>query len=363
VEVGLLANWEVNRYHFSIISESPFLSISVLFLAAVLAHLRNGSGRSLATAAGLAAIAYTVRPTGVVFIAVLPFIAAAGPRSFSVIDRSVRIILPLIVILAAHSLYYRAYHSGSPGSLLPTQLLGKAGMIDVTNPLRLVDEAPPNSKALQSALEAQLAPVRQIAANAPSIAARCKLEVWYEIFVEHDFARAERAKTATDENLVRAELARMRMGLLDYLRLSADHLFCMWTVWAIDRNESADFAVYVEHHKPLPFESDVLPYLEKARSPPFPILIRVAMLSTAACLALAGLLLLVGLCRRRALSLELRLSGLCGIITHAGLIISALLSVGLPRYTIGLWPPMEIGLLFFLALAGRQIKSLIRIDK
>jgi hypothetical protein len=329
VEIGLLANWEVNRYHFSIISESPFLSISVLFLAAVLAHLRTGSGSSLAAASGFAAIAYTIRPTGVVFIGVLPFLAAASSRSFSVVDRSVRIILPLVIILAAESLYYRAYHSGPRESLLPTLLLGKAGMIDVADPRRLIDEAPSNSKALQKALEFQLAPVRQIAANAPSIAARCRLEIWYENAVEHS-ALAARAKTATAENLVRAELARVRMGFPGYLRLSADHLFCMWTVWATDKNESAALAAYIAAHKPLPFENDVLPHLEKARLPPFPILVRVGMLSTAACLALAGFFLLVSLCRGRVLSLELRLSGLCGIITHAGLIMSALLSGGNP---------------------------------
>jgi hypothetical protein len=43
VEVGLLANWEVNRFHFTLITETLFLSIGVSFLAAALAHLRTGS--------------------------------------------------------------------------------------------------------------------------------------------------------------------------------------------------------------------------------------------------------------------------------------------------------------------------------
>ena len=361
VEVGLLANWEVNRYHFSIISESPFLSVSVLFLAAALAYLRAGSGRSLATACGLAGVAFTIRPTGVVFIAALPFLAAAGPGSLSLVGRSLRVILPVVIILAAESLYYHAHHPGPRQSLLSTQLLGKAGMIDVADPDRLIDAAPPDSKALQRALAFQLAPVRQLMVNAPSLAARCRLEAWYEIFVEHDFARAARAQAsaAGDKNLVGAELARIRKGLPDYLRLTADHLFCLWTVWATDKNESRALAAYIAAHKPLPFGSDVLPHLEKSRVPPFPIFVRTAMLATAASLALAGVLLFRGLVCGRALSLELRLSGLCGMITHAGLVVTALLSMGLPRYTIGLWPPMVVGLLFFAALVGRRLMLLV----
>lgn len=361
VEIGLLANWEVNRYHFSIISESPFLSISVLFLAAVLAYLRTGSRSSLAAASGLAAIAYTIRPTGVVFIAVLPILAAAAPRASSFVSRSVRIILPLVIILSAERLYYRTYHSGPRESLLSTQLLGKAGMIGVANPGPLIDAAPPDTKPLQQALELQLARVRQLTANVPSIAARCRLEIWYEIFVEHDFAPAERNKAAAaaDEGLVRAELARVRVGLPDYLRLSADHWFCMWTLWATDKSERTALTTYIAAHKPLPFEDAVLPPLDKSRMPPLAIFVRAGMLSIAACLALAGLLLILSLCRGRLPTLELRLSGLCGMITHAGLIMSALLSVGLPRYTIGLWPPMEVGMLFFVALAGRQLIRLI----
>jgi hypothetical protein len=36
-----------------------------------------------------------------------------------------------------------------------------------------------------------------------------------------------------------------------------------------------------------------------------------------------------------------------GLVVHAGLTLSALSSAAIPRYTIGLWPPMVIGILFF----------------
>jgi hypothetical protein len=84
------------------------------------------------------------------------------------------------------------------------------------------------------------------------------------------------------------------------------------------------------------------------------------MLVIAALLALSGLWVVIGLCLRRSLGLPLKLSGICGIIVHAGLIVSALGSVGIPRYTIGLWPPMVVGILFFCAWASRQTTRLAR---
>jgi hypothetical protein len=49
------------------------------------------------------------------------------------------------------------------------------------------------------------------------------------------------------------------------------------------------------------------------------------------------------------------------MIVHAGLILSALASVGIPRYTIGFWPPMAVGVAFFAALVLRaDIASLKR---
>jgi hypothetical protein len=146
----LLANWEVNRLHFVIITESVFLSTSALFLAAALAHLRTGSWRSLATAAGLAGCAMAIRPTGVIFVAALALLLAAGPNvSRQVWKRVTAAVLPLVAVLGAESVYYHAHHPGQRESLLPIQILGKAGMVEVDHPQELIGAAPAESKPLQ----------------------------------------------------------------------------------------------------------------------------------------------------------------------------------------------------------------------
>jgi len=365
VEVGLLANWEVNRFHFTIITETLFLSIGVCFLAAALAHLRAGSVASLAAAAAAAAAALAVRLTGLAFLAALPVLLFAAPSASSWVKRLAAGILLIVVVLGAESLYHSAYHPGPRETQLPIQLFGKAGMVSVTHPEQVIDDAPPVERPLQEALEYQLAPARKLLAATPNMATRCRLEVWYEIFVEFDFAPDER--TAVIEaahgwrGLAAVALARLRAGMPDYLRLTGDHLFCLWTLWATDNNEKAALAAYLAAHEPAPFADSVLPSFEKSRTPPFPRVVRAVMLVIAAVLALAGIWVVVGLCLRRSLGLPLKLSGICGIVVHAGLVVSALGSVGIPRYTIGLWPPMVVGILFFGAWAAQQTVRLARI--
>jgi hypothetical protein len=43
LEIGLLANPELNRYHAFIMTESLFISLSILWLAAALSYLRRPS--------------------------------------------------------------------------------------------------------------------------------------------------------------------------------------------------------------------------------------------------------------------------------------------------------------------------------
>lgn len=352
VELGLLANWEVNRYHFTIATETLFLSIGLWFLAAALSHLRTGSLASIAVASGAAAAALTVRLTGLAFVAAVPILLLAGARTGSLVARIGFVILPIVAVIGAENLYYHAYHPGPRESQLYSQLTGKAGMISVAHPEQVISQSTPVEKPMQEAMEYQLAPVRALVAGVPNLATRCRLELWYEIFVEFEFAPNARGAIEAAEGrdgLTHMALARLRAGIPDYLRLTKDHLFCLWTVWATEESEKAALASYLDAHSPVPFAESVLPSFEKSRTPPFPRVVRWTLLTIGAVLAVASALFLVGLAVRRPLSLAFKLSGICGIIVHAGLILSALGSVGIPRYTIGLWPPLEVGVLFLIA--------------
>jgi len=360
-ELLLLGNWEVNRYHFVILTESVLLSTSALFLAAALAHLRTGSLLALAAASACAAYAMAIRPTGIAFIAALLLILLMSPGfSRRMPMHLFAAAAPMIIVLGGEALYYRAHHSGPRTSLLAIQMLGKAGMVAVADPQQLIDSEPASSKPLQTALEVGLEPVRDLVANAPSIAARCRLAVNYETFVEYAFALPERRElvaTAGEGALTKAALVRLRHGVPDYIRLTGDYFFCLWTFWAAENREKAALAAYIDARKPLPFQHEVLPFLATSASPPFISVLRAGMLGVAGLFALAGACLLVALGRRRSPGVAPAVAGLCGMIVHGGLLLSALGGVGIARYAHGLWVPLAVGLVASIAWMERWLRS------
>ncbi len=351
-EFALLGNDFVNRYHFAIFTESLFLSTSALFIAAVLAHLRTGTSTSLALASALAGYATAIRPTGLVFIPALVVLVAVAPRlTHSVWRRIMVATVPLIAVLALEAIYYHAHNPGPRQSLLAVQVLGKAGMIDVTDTEELLRRAPPDTKPLQVALETSLAPVRKVVAEAPDGATRCWLVQNYESFVEYRFAPAERdalVASSGQQALVVSGLLRLQFGWRDYLRLSVDHLLCLWGAGLVTGNELAARHAFIESRQPLPFEQE-LPSVPPAGVDPHAgirkllVLIKIGFLAIALLLAFSSAVLLGMLCRRRRPSLELAVGGLCGLIVHGGLLLTAFTGIGIPRYVCGLWVPMAIG--------------------
>ena len=360
-ELLLLGNWEVNRYHFVILTESVLLSTSALFLAAALGYLRTGSLLALAAASACAAYAMALRPTGVLFIAALFLLVLMRPGISQRLPRLLfAVVGPLIIVLGSEALYYRAHHAGPRSSLLAIQMLGKAGMVAVADPKQLIDTAPQSSRPLQTALEFGLEPVRKLVAGAPSIAARCRLAVNYETFVEYAFAlpqRGELVAAAGEDGLTKAAFARLWHGVPDYIRLTGDYFFCLWTFWAAQNREKAALAAYLDARKPLPFQDEVLPALATSPSPPFISALRVGMLGAAGLLALAAASLLVMRGCRRSPGSALAIAGLCGMIVHGGLLLSALGGVGIARYAHGLWVPLVVGLAASLAWIARLLRS------
>ena len=51
-------------------------------------------------------------------------------------------------------------------------------------------------------------------------------------------------------------------------------------------------------------------------------------------------------------SATLALAGLCGLTVHTTLLLTALTTVGIPRYVLGLWVPIGLGTLLSLVWLG-----------
>src|SRR5262245_10574714 len=188
-EIALLCNPEVNRYHFTIFTESLFLSTSALFVAAALAYLRAGGLVALATASALAGYLIATRPTGVAFLAALAILVLVRPglRRGDLWRALAVALVPVAAVIAVESVYYAAHHSGPRLSLAPVHLFAKAAMLeppaaDSTGAFA----SEPSREALDS-----FAPVRQLVAEAPDRTTRCLLAVTYESYAQYGLGPKE----------------------------------------------------------------------------------------------------------------------------------------------------------------------------
>jgi hypothetical protein len=353
IEVALLGNPSVNQFHFSIGTESLFLSLNAVFFAAAFAHLRAGGLGSLCVAAASAAFAAAVRPTGLALLPGLAILIASAPN----LSRSrlwkalLAAAVPVILVGALESAYYYSHHPAPRESLAPQHLLGKAALVETADPAAVIAAAPPHLKPLQQAIEFSLAPVRRRIAEAPSEAARCRLTWIYEEMVQYESVASEKAIAIAgggQNALAEAGLARLRGALPGYLRLSADNLVCLWTFSKINGTESAELLAHLESRQPLPFGADhgmsVVGSVDTSWSDRLRVgALRIAMVAVAALLLLPGIVLLGQLARLRQPGRLLAAAGLSGLIMHGGLLLTALTAVGVPRYTLGLWVPLVLG--------------------
>jgi hypothetical protein len=352
VEFMLLGIPQVNAYHFQIFTESLFLSTSAFFLAATLSHLRSGSWPSLAIASALSGYAITIRPVGLAFVPAVAGLLLLAPRSSlskTIWVRLFAAVAPLLFVLLFENLFYHARHPGPRESLLATQMFGKAGMIDVNNPSELIGSSPAVTKPLQIDLELNLAPVRHLISGTPNLPARCWLLQNYETFVGYRFAIEERAALASTPNgqtLGEIAWSRLRHGGPDYIRLSFDHWRCLWTLSSFYFDELDALNSYVDNRRPLPLAQALpdTPLFSNSPASRITLFIRRAgMIAGGLLLAFSIGTLLVQLIRRREPSQIVTVSALCGVVVHGGFVLSALGSVGIPRYAIGLWVPFVLG--------------------
>ncbi|MCW0233360.1 MAG: hypothetical protein OJJ21_07165 [Ferrovibrio sp.] len=343
-EIVLLGNPLANAFHFTITTESLFLTVSVLFFAASFSALHGRHITPLICASLLAGIAVTIRPTGLALLpalAVLPFML----RSDGLGRRCLFAAMPCLAVLALEATYYRAHNGPDRQSLLPIVLLAKGGMVSVPDADAIIAAAPETRRALDRALETDLAKVRQLIAESPNLPATCRLIDGYEPYIQYRFALTERATAQAaggTQALKDAAIARMLTAPTSYMENVWQHWLCLWTLWAATGAEKQAFRVYLEQNQPIPYIPEILDQMRPGDTLPFTRLVIALLWMVAAGLAAAGGAAVYAALRGR-FDAGLATAGLAGIVAHGALVMTAAMGVSIPRYTVGFWPALAIG--------------------
>lgn len=337
------ANPEVAKYHAKVLSESLFLTVLILFIAAFLNFLAVRTHRSLMLASFWVAVGVTIKPVGWAFVALLALVVLGRLfRRRGAIALLAAFLFPLLVVVGLEKGTSYLLHGPERASLVPLHVFGKAGMIDAPVPAALLMEGP--NAPLHRALEADAAAIRQLIARAPSANIARYLTVNYEVFIQYRLGLAARQAIAEEGDLDKAMtdvgLERLRLGWRNYIALTLSHYLGFWLLY--DAPHPALYRAvndFIDRERPLPYAEFVTPLTEVVE--PEGEVAVYARPAIAAAGVITGLLAAIGLVAAfapRSMPLRWRQAGLLALGLHGYCLLVALTGVGIPRYLLGVWP-------------------------
>jgi hypothetical protein len=348
VVIGSMALPQIREFHASILSESLFLSLLILFLGLSVRFAFHPSWHGMVLIAIAGGLNATVRRTA---FALLPVMACMVLLQRHQLRGSqlrwvfAAALVPFVAITGVEQAAAPAVHAGKSSSLMGRHMFAKAALIDA-------GPASPSDDRIRAALDEHLqndyAPIRSFLASAPA-EVRAVLAIYYETCLQGGCVDRSRAlmpgldESQQTETLGAAAIARIRRAPLAFARLTAMNYQSLWT---IDRLRHPDRAPaltsFVAAHRPMPFEDLAFslepdePFVfsgsERVRYVQW-VMTLVAIWTMA--IAMAGI---YAAASRRTWPPLFTIAAAAALAAHGCLLLTALLASGFSRFMLGVWP-------------------------
>ncbi len=340
VLLALFANPEVNAFHFSILTESLFLSIDCLLLAAAVAYARGN--RRLWIAGALGGLAVAVRPAAAMLLCI-PLVLGLVRRDWKGIGAA---LLAFLAIAGAERLYAYQVHGPNLSSLSARHLFAKSALIDA--PAADRSGYSPLDRRLADALERDYQPVRDLIRQS-SGPIRTSLIADYEVCIQwacqNPLALDRFPRPLVDASLRRVALDRIGQNPGGYLDLAGREFLGLWSIGA--RTHPANAPLYdrfMADAAPVPLEAEFRQTGALDPTTPRRAALIARPLFIAMGIAIALVLLVSALLWRRPLFL---MAGVAALSVEASFAFVALTAVGYGRYTVALWPNLMLAFILF----------------
>ena len=235
VVVGCMALPQIREYHASILSESLFLSLLIVFLGLAVRFAYHPTWHLMVLVATTAGLNATVRRTAFALVPVMLMMVlleryrlrGSQPALFFVAA-----LAPFLVIIGAEQAAAPLVHAGKSSSLMGRHMFAKAALIDAA-------PAPSSSDPVRTALDAQLqtdyAPIREFLASAPRDI-RGVLSMYYETCLQGGCVDRSRAlmpnldESVQTEAMGHAGTSRIFRAPMAFLDLVVMNYQALWTV-------------------------------------------------------------------------------------------------------------------------------------
>ena len=356
VIAGTIVVPQIREYHASVLSESLFLTLLVVFLALVVRFMHFPTWRLMVFVAITVGVAATVRRTAFAFVPVMVVMVLLQRRQLRGAQAPllfVAALAPFAAIAATEQVMAPIIHAGAPSSLLGRHVFAKAGLIDASPAPASTD---PVRRALDDQLDNAFAPIRATLASAPDNV-RGVLTIYYETCLQGGCADQARAATKASIEAEQTDImgaagsARIRRAPFAFLELTWLHYGSLWTINRLRHPDTArDLNAFLAAHRPLPYEDLALSLgpgrtleftgSENVRYAQYAILV-VAIIT--GLLATAALIASIAMPR---MSPAMALACVSALTAHGALILTALLAAGFTRFLLGVWPAIVTALAF-----------------
>jgi hypothetical protein len=359
VVAGSMALPQIRELHASILSESLFLSLLIVFLALSVRFAYHPSWQLMVAIALSAGLDATVRRTAFALLPLTVFMVLLQRHQ---LQRSqpllvlVAALVPFLVIVGVEQAAAPAVHSGKSSSLMGRHMFAKAALIDASPANATTGNREPVLAALDRHLENDYAPIRSFLASAPADV-RAVLAMYYETCLQGGCVDRSRAlmpdldESRQTETLGAAAMARIRRAPFAFARLTAMNYQSLWTIDRLRHpDRAAALTAFVASHRPMPFEELAFslepdePFVfsgsERVRYLQWVITI-VALWTMA--IAMAGM---YAAAVRRTWPPLFTIAATAALAAHGCLLLTALLASGFSRFTIGVWPAIVMAAVF-----------------
>ena len=366
VLIGAMALPQIREFHASILSESLFLSLLVVFLALSVRFVHHPTWHLMVVIAATAGAGANVRRTAFALVPVMLLMAFYERRRLRAPQFSMFLVAamaPFVAIFGAEQAAAAIVHGDAASSLTGRHMFAKAALIDAP-------PAPASTDRLTAALDVHLqtdyAPIRDLLAAAPADL-RAVLTTYYETCLQGGCADRSRAlmpdlnEAAQTRMLGAAGLARIRRAPVAFAELWATNYRSLWTVDRLRHPDRAGrLSAFIAAHRPMPFERLALS-LEPDQVmtfAPSPNVRYAQWAITAVAIWTAGLAL-IGLWFAVASTPPpplMAIAAIAAVTAHGCLVLSAALATGFARFTLGVWPAIVMASVFGVAAAARTIR-------
>jgi len=356
VVIASMALPQIREFHASILSESLFLSLLIVFLAIGVRFAYHPTWHLMvlvATAAGLNA---TVRRTAFALLPVMVVMVLCQRHKLRGSQPAVFFVAalaPFLVIVGAEQAAAPVVHAGASSSLMGRHMFAKAALIDAPPAPASTDRV---RAALDEHLQVEYAPIRAFLASAPPDL-RAVLAIYYETCLQGGCVDRSRSlmpgvnEAQQTEALGAAAMARIRRAPLAFARLTAMNYLSLWTVDRLRHpDRAAALTAFIASHRPMPFE-DLAFSLDPGEALAFQGSPRVRYMQWAigivgiwtAAIALMGIVAALAIPRLPPLFMIAAMSALAA---HGCLLLTAILASGFSRFTQGVWPAIVMAAVF-----------------